>query len=436
MTDSGRRFRLSRNTVLLAIIFLATAIVIAALAYLLVSIQNRKREADQYPLMVLEIPEGEIDPAVWGRDFPRQYDSFLKTADDTVGTPYGGSIPYDKLEKNPALRRLWAGYAFSLDHNEDRGHYYAQTDQRDTKRVEVVSQPGACINCHAAEVPGLIADLGWEEFNRTPFNDLKDGLHYGSSCSDCHDPKTMELTITRPAFQNAMEARGIDLAQATRQEMRSYVCAQCHVEYYFLGENKVLTLPWSQGLSMENIEAHYDEYGFKDFTHKETGTAMIKIQHPEFELWSSGIHGRSGVACADCHMPYVREGSVKVSDHWVRSPLTNINKACQTCHKQPETELRERILTIQDSTASLLRLAEDAIVDAIDAIANAKAAGVSDAELEEALALHRSASMWWDFVSSENSTGFHSPQEAARILANAIDYARQAQLAAERTTGK
>jgi nitrite reductase (cytochrome c-552) len=216
--------------------------------------------------------------------------------------------------------------------------------------------------------------------------------------------------------------------------MRTYVCAQCHVEYYFKGDSKVLTFPWSQGLTIDDIEKHYDNYGFKDWTHKETGAAMIKIQHPEFEMWSSSIHARSGVACADCHMPYVRDGAVKVSDHWLRSPLTDVNKACQTCHKQTEEELKGRVDLIQDRTAGLLRETEKALLDAIDAIRAAQAAGASDAALAEARQLHRRASLRWDFVASENSTGFHSAQEAARVLANAIDFARQAQLAAERAS--
>ena len=421
----------SRSLLLLVIPFLIGASAAAGIAVLLVNIIGHKAEEGQYPLKVVEIPLNELDPAVWGLNFPREYDSFLKTSDDTKDTPYGGSVPYSKLERYPAMVRLWAGYSFSIDHNEERGHYYALTDQLDTQRIQVAQQPGACINCHAAEAPQLIAELGWEKFNGTPYDELKDRLHTGSSCADCHDPETLELRITRPAFENAMAAKDIDLTEATRQEMRVYVCAQCHVEYYFLGEDKVLTFPWSEGLNIDDIEKHYDQYAFKDWTHKETGAPMIKIQHPEYEMWSSGLHARSGVTCPDCHMPFVREGAVKVSDHWVRSPLTNVSKACQTCHRQTEEDLEERINTIQDRTAELLRRAEEAIVAAIDAIAVAKAAGASDAELGEARNLHRRASMRWDFVSSENSTGFHSPQEAARILANAIDYARLAQLAAQ-----
>jgi nitrite reductase (cytochrome c-552) len=246
----------------------------------------------------------------------------------------------------------------------------------------------------------------------------------------------MALRITRPAFINAMAARGIDVTKATRQEMRSYVCGQCHVEYYFKGDSKILTFPWDNGLNIDNINDYYDAIGFQDWAHKETGSPLLKMQHPEFELYSTGIHAQSGVACADCHMPYVREGATKISDHWVRSPLTNVASACQTCHKLDEDQLQERILTIQNRTAKQLRETETAIIAAIDAINAAKAAGATNADLKEAWDFQRKANMRWDFVSSENSTGFHSPQEAARVLGDALNFARMGQLSAERLTAK
>jgi nitrite reductase (cytochrome c-552) len=420
----------SRRNLLFTVVFIGALLLTIGVAALLININQRQQEGRQYPLQIVEISQDELDPAVWGLNFPQHYDRFMMTQTDYGETPYGGSTPYSKLERYPAMVRLWAGYAFSIDHNEERGHFYAQTDQANTQRVQVVNQPGACINCHAAEAPSLIAELGWETFNRTPYNDLKDRLHLGTSCADCHQPGTMELRITRPALINALEQRGVDLSQATRQEMRSYVCAQCHVEYYFLGDNRVLTFPWSQGLTIDNIEAHYDSYGFKDWSHAETGAPMIKIQHPEFEMWSTGIHARSNVSCADCHMPYIRQGGIKISDHWIRSPLTNLNNACQTCHNIPEEELRSRVLTIQASTATLLRSTEEALLDAADAIISAREAGASDEDLTDALQFIRASQLRWDFVSSENSTGFHSPQESARILADSLDRARQAQIAA------
>lgn len=426
----------ARNIVWLVAAFVVGALVMAGLAALLVSIQGHKNEAAEYPLRVVQIADNELDPAVWGKNFPREYDSFKKTEDTTISTTYGGSIKYSKLEKDPKLVRLYAGYPFSVDYNKARGHYYALIDQKATKRQEVAAQPGACANCHAAEAPQLIVQLGWENFNHTPYKQIQDQLHIGTSCADCHDPKTMDLRVTRPAFINAMKARGIDVNQATRQEMRTYVCGQCHVEYYFAGDNKILTFPWTKGLEIENIEKYYDEISFKDWVHKDSGAPMLKMQHPEFEMWSSGIHAKSGVTCADCHMPYVREGAIKVSDHWVRSPLTDISRACQPCHRQSEAELKQRVLDIQNKTHDLIDKTETAMGDGIDAIAAAQQSGATDADLAKARDLHRKASMRWDFVSSENSMGFHSPQEAARILAEAINYARQAQVAALQVTKK
>jgi nitrite reductase (cytochrome c-552) len=412
------------------IVFVGLVLVGVGIGALLVSVTQHQTEATQYPLKVVEIAEDELDPAVWGLNFPMHYDRFMMTEDNYGETPYGGSEPYSKLERYPAMIRLWAGYAFSKDHNEERGHFYSQIDQANTQRVQLVSQPGACINCHSAEVPQLIAELGWEEFNATPYNDLKENLHTGSTCADCHDPETMALRLTRPGLINALETNGIDWTQASRQEMRTYVCAQCHVEYYFAGDKKVLTFPWAEGMNIDQIETYYDELGFKDWVHAESGANMIKVQHPETELYSSGLHASSGVACADCHMPYMRSGGIKISDHWLRSPLTNVGAACQTCHNIPEDQLVQRVTTIQDRTAELLRLSEEAILEAIDSIVAAREAGATDEQLAEALALHRSAQIRWDFISSENSTGFHSPQEAARVLAGSIDKAHRSTLAA------
>ncbi len=414
-----------------AAVFVVVTIGVVVVAALLMNIDSKKEEAAVYPLRIVEIADDELDPAVWGQNFPLEYESFMKTEINAGQTPYGGSDPYDKLERYPAMKRLWAGYAFSIQHDEERGHFYMLDDQKNSKRVTEKDQPGACANCHSAEAPGLIESMGWEEFNHTPYKELQSSLHTASSCADCHDPDTMALRVTRPAFVNAMEKRGIDVSQASRQEMRTYVCAQCHVEYYFAGDNKVLTFPWEKGLKIDDIEAYYNEIGFKDWAHAETGGPMLKMQHPEFETYSQGLHAQSGVACADCHMPYVREGGVKVSDHWLRSPLTNVAAACQTCHRFTEEELTQRVTVIQARTAELLRQSETALLDAIDTIVAAQAAGGTEAELAEALQLHRSAQMRWDFVSSENSTGFHAPQESARVLADSLDLARQAQLKAQ-----
>jgi nitrite reductase (cytochrome c-552) len=224
---------------------------------------------------------------------------------------------------------------------------------------------------------------------------------------------------------------------ASRQEMRSLACGQCHVEYYFHGEKKKVTYPWHKGLKVEQIEAYYDEIAWTDWKHAVSDAPVLKAQHPEFEMWSQGIHARSGVACADCHMPYRREGAIKVSDHHIRSPLLSISRSCQQCHNYSETELMARAESIQDRTAKLLSRAEDAVLGTIRAVEAAKKRGATDEQLKSARQLHRQAEWRLDFVAAENSLGFHAPQEAARILAEAIDLGRQGELqatVAERST--
>jgi nitrite reductase (cytochrome c-552) len=269
----------------------------------------------------------------------------------------------------------------------------------------------------------------------------------------------MKLRVTRPGFINGIQALAASdadasflpsverwragsraqpydpNADASRTEMRSYVCGQCHVEYY-CSSKMPLTFPWGDGLRARDTEKFWDETKFDDGTrffdykHAETGAPVLKAQHPEFELWSQGIHARSGVACADCHMPYMRDGATKVSDHWVRSPLLNINRACQTCHHMEEAEIAQRVDVIQQRNFELLQRGGEAIVALIDSIQAAKAQGATDEQLAPALEMQRKAQWRLDFIAAENSMGFHAPQEAAMVLGEAADYARQGELLA------
>jgi nitrite reductase (cytochrome c-552) len=433
----------------------AALVTVGALG-LLLNILERKREAQNPFFRVVELTDDTTDPAVWGKNFPIQYDSYRRTVDQ-VRTRYGGSealprtpsaadprsvVAQSKLEEDPRLKTMWAGFAFALDTREDRGHAFMLDDATFTGR-QARPQPGACLNCHGstyvAHKQAGDGDLmkGFDKVNAMPFAEARKLVTHPVSCIDCHDPQTMQLRITRPAFIEGIRAlkaaQGIpdyDVNRmASRQEMRSFVCAQCHVEYYFKGESKRLTFPWSKGIKVEEILAYYDEIGFKDWTHAETGAPVLKAQHPEFELWSQGIHARSGVACADCHMPYQRVGAFKVSDHHVRSPMLNVHRACQTCHPWPEEELRARVHTIQDRTHQMRDRALDALMDLIADLKAARAAGYTEQQLREALDYHRKAQFYIDFVEAENSMGFHAPQEAARILADAIDFCRRGQQA-------
>ena len=422
---------------LLAGIFLVSVVGTALVTFLLVSIFQRQSEAQLSYFKVAEILPREPNPAVWGQNFPLQYGSWQDTLKSSTFDDYskygryGGSENFQKLDKAPTIKRLFAGYPFSVDYREERGHARALEDMLATKRLGD-AKPGACMTCKSPQVPILMDKLGIDQFYTTPVKDLveKHGVQYSISCADCHEAQTMKLTVTRPAFKDAMAALGIDISQASHQQMRLYVCGQCHVEYYFQGANKAVVYPWQNGLNVDDIEKYYDTRQFSDWTHEETQAPMIKVQHPEYELFSTSIHARAGVACPDCHMPYTRVGAVKVSSHWVNTPLAHINTSCLSCHRQSEEEMRQRVLTIQDRTFAELNRAEAAVVAAMDGIKQASQTGVPAANLTEARALHRRAQLRWDFISAENSMGFHSPQEAARILADSIDYARQSQLAA------
>lgn len=438
------------------VVALAVVATVFGLA-LLVNIFQRKQEARNPFFRVVELTDDTVDPAIWGKNFPLQYDDYLKTTDQ-VRTRYGGSeaeprtptqadprsiVAQSRLEEDPRLKLMWAGYAFSKDFREERGHAYMLEDQMFTERQQVTKQPGTCINCHASvyvaykQLGGGDIFKGFDQLNRTPYFEARKFVTHPVACIDCHDSQTMQLRVTRPAFMEGMRAfkasQGIQNydvnKQATRQEMRAFVCGQCHDEYHFSGPEKRLVYPWAKGLQVENILAFYDEQKFKDWEHSDTGAPTLKAQHPEFEMWNQGIHARSGVVCADCHMPYKREGALKISDHHVRSPLLNINRACQTCHKWSEDELKARVETIQRRTHSLRNLAMDALVDLINDLKAARSAGRTDAGVLTAQDFQRRAQFYLDFIESENSNGFHAPQEATRILGESINFSRKGQVA-------
>ena len=484
MTEKKPSF-FANSIVRMGMVALVAASATALILLLNANISRRKDEARQTSLRLVALDEKTVDPAQWGKNFPREYDSYLRTVEN-YGTKYGGAgsdgAPISKLKGDPNLPIIFDGYAFAIDYNQRRGHAYMLFDQRVTKRVTEKPQPGACLHCHASNTvlyrqaglkngaPGSLDEAfdspnaraqlmsGFETVGKMPYKDATKLALHPVACIDCHEPNTMQLRVTKPGFIRGIDAlarsgepvphlpsiekwRKGDQKEAydanrdaSRQELRSMACGQCHVEYY-CGPKATLFFPWDNGLKVEQIEATYDSYKFPDghrffdWKHARTGAELLKAQHPEFELWSQGIHARSGVACADCHMPYVREGAIKVSDHHVRSPLLNLSRSCQTCHRFPEQELKARVEAIQDRSYALMLRAENAIVDLIHDLEKAKKDGMPEEKLGPVFDFQRKAQWRVDFINAENSMGFHAPQEAARILGEAIDFGRQGQLA-------
>ena len=449
-----RRLR-GRWLVLLAA---ASAVAVVGIAALLTNIFQRQQEARTPFYQVVALNDTIDDPAVWAKNFPLQYDDYRRTVDQ-VRTRYGGSegephtpsqadprsaVAQSRLQEDPRLKELWAGYAFAQDFREERGHAYMLEDQEFTQRQTVTKQPGTCIHCHASVyVPYKRAgggDLikGFEKMNPMPYFEARALVKHPVACIDCHQPDNMQLRVTRPGFMEGIRLlkatqQGVpdyDVNRdATRQEMRTFVCGQCHVEYYFKGAEKRLTYPWGKGLTADSILAFHDSTGHRDWVHAVSGANALKAQHPEFELYNQGIHARSGVACADCHMPYKREGAMKISDHHVQSPVLNLNRACQTCHRWSEDELRQRVTTIQDRTFEMRNMAIDASLQLAREIAAQVARDSTAATISKARDYHRKAQFLADFIEAENSMGFHADQEAARILAKSIDLSRRGQMA-------
>lgn len=499
---------------LYGIVFILAVAAGAGLFALFTDISEKKNEERHYPLMLNKVSDLNPDIKEWGKNFPTQYDDTVAMKDIYFETPFAGSLPYSKLIRFPAATVFWQGYAFAVDYNRPRLHFYSQIDQIETKRNDKAylnahglpnfkGQPGFCVNCHTGHLTAIIndpdykilrteptesskQDMGffdidkengqarkeaWTKMNSMPYFDVMKmvaqkhgedafkGSHLGSSCADCHHPDDMSLRVTRPGFVNAMVKRGYeaDLKQgikATRAQMRDYVCMQCHVEYY-PGKNADLVFPWTkwdkdEPFKIEMFDEYYDEVHDKglflaDYKHAQTDAKMIKMQHPEAELYSTSIHARSGVTCVDCHMPYKRVGATKVTNHTIQTPYADITASCKTCHMQSEDELKDRIAFIQNRHAYELRNCENNLLALVQDINTARAqlakhekfssleakeqkAAISEA-LKDALWAQRKAHIRWDFAFSENSYGFHGPQEAARITGQCQSVAREGQTA-------
>ncbi len=408
------------------LLFGCTIVVVFLVGLFGASIMERRSESVLMFQMLKPIPAWEPRNEVWGENFPRQFETYRNTLDTTFRSKYGGSIKRDYLANDPNLVVLWAGYSFSLDYKQARGHYHAVEDIRMTLRTGV-QQPATCWTCKSTDVPRVMENMGIANFYKEKWDHLGSEIVNNIGCQDCHDPKTLNLRITRPALIEAFQRRGININKATHQEMRSLVCAQCHVEYYFKGkEDKYLTFPWDNGFTADSAEAYYDKIDFTDFVHGLSRAPILKAQHPDFELWGTGIHAERNVACADCHMPYRNEGGVKFTNHKIQSPLNDIAGSCQVCHRESEETLRRNVNDQQDKIRELEMIAEEALVHAH---IEAKAAwdnGATENEMKPVLTLIRHAQWRWDWIAAANSVGSHSPVEAAQILGTSIERSQEA----------
>lgn len=417
------------------LIFAAVMVMVFLLGLLAASITERRAEiATLYSNKKVEIKGINPNSEEWGINYPREYNTWLKTKEMDFKSKHLGNIQQDVLESRPEMVVLWAGYAFSQDYYAPRGHSYTIEDINHTLRTGTPisdndgPQPGTCWTCKSPDVPRMMKEIGIEKFYKTKWGALGKEIVNPIGCADCHDPKTMSLTITRPALIEAFQRQGKDISKSSPQEMRTLVCAQCHVEYYFKGDGKYLTFPWDKGSSVEEIEKYYDEVNHVDWVHKLSKAPMLKAQHPDYELFLVGPHAKRGLACADCHMPYISEGGIKYSDHQVMSPLKNIASTCQTCHRDSEEKLKGFVYEYQDKALEIRDRVEKELAKAHIMAKAAWDNGASEKVMTTSLKLLRQAQWRWDYVVASHGATFHAPVESQRILAHSLDKTMLAQL--------
>ena len=420
------------------LIFAATIIAVFLLGLLASSVIERRAEAVYAYKTKVEYSQFEPRNEVWGKNFPHEYQSYLQTADTGFKSKYNGSATIDMLEEDPRLVILWAGYGFSKDYNQSRGHYYAIEDIWNTLRTgapmgETKSpMPNTCWTCKSPDVPRLMNEVGVAEFYKGTWEEKGPQIMNAIGCADCHDAKTMNLTITRPALIEAFERQGKDIARATHQEMRSLVCAQCHVEYYFnkniVNDVPYLTLPWDNGITAEQMEEYYDNMSFADWTHSISKAPMLKAQHPGYEIYLTGTHASRGVSCADCHMPYMSEGGQKFTDHHVQSPLNNISNSCQVCHRQETERLVADVYSRQDKIIENRNELEKLLVRAHVEAGKAWELGATEDQMNEILTDIRHAQWRWDYAAASHGASFHSPVEVGRVISTGITIVQEGRI--------
>ncbi|MBU2537335.1 MAG: ammonia-forming cytochrome c nitrite reductase subunit c552 [Proteobacteria bacterium] len=399
-----------------------------------------------------QIPDGTIDPAVWGKAYPEEYESWKKTAE---ATPAGKSKykkgndngqTFDKLSEYPFNALLFNGWGFGVEYNEPRGHFYMLTDQLEVDPSRIKSG-GACLTCKTPYASQLAEKYGTDYFSK-PYNDVlnlipKEHQKLGVACIDCHDNKDMTLKLSRGfTLGKGLAKLGVDETKLTNQDKRTLVCAQCHVSYMVQKtpemKSQDVIFPWEGSkwgnIAIENvIKKLRSDQSYGEWTQSVTGFKMAFIRHPEFEMFSNNsVHWMAGVACADCHMPYTKVGSKKISDHRIMSPMKNGFKACQQCHSETPEWLREQVIAIQDRAASqFIRsgYALATVAKLFELTHKEQAAGKQiDKKLYDLAKDHYEEGFYRNlFFGAENSVGFHNPTEAMRMLGDATMHAGKAE---------
>lgn len=405
---------------LIAVSALVIALVVGSVVGLFVGNNKPLKQTVIQPITEENYTQNEA----WSANYPAQYASYLRNSEVTE---QGGQPSH--FNERPYMQVMYAGTGYAAEFNEPRGHTYALDDIKHVNSKRWEGHQAACFTCKSPQIPELMAND--PDFSKRDFMDVADDIVEPIGCANCHDPETNELNVYQPALIAAFAEQGVDVQNASRQEKRTLVCAQCHVSYYFPEDTNKATFPWDEGLKAEDHLRYYDKIGFTESVYPETGTPLVKPRHAEYETFKGSTHESAGVSCADCHMPYTKEGNQKISSHTWQSPLNNIDQSCMTCHREGEDWLRTRVGDIQKNTKDMSDRGGAVVVDTINILKTAaNTEGIDQEKLDQARQLHRYGQYYLDFVYVTNGGGFHNPQGTIMDLSAGIDYCQQASLVA------
>ena len=345
---------------------------------------------------------GVITAEAWSQTYPNEYATYMM---NEANSPESGKMNY--LEEYPALNTMYKGYGFAKGYDEAASHNYTLQSILETPRVNEKTLAN-CITCKTPQFTAMVNSQG-DEVYAMPFADLISQFDEPISCYNCHENDPETVTFTNGFYANSLG----DSASTTPVEAQS--CGQCHNEYYFDPDTKATTNPYSgtDAMTAEAMLAYYNELGFSDWEHPDTGAKMLKAQHPEFETIYGGTGSRmaaQGYSCADCHMaPAVDDEGNEYVSHQLVKPTENdaIMEKCQPCH----ADLAGQVAQWQDEITAREHAISDEIERYIDELA-AKKDSLSADDLARAQQIHREAQWYWDYVMVENSEGAHNPSAA------------------------
>lgn len=434
-------------------------------------------------------PVTNFDPQICGSCHRDQYDTFFKVSYQSPArmekaTPTGRASQLDKLLAPHGFTREHnepRSHAFMLvDHlTVDRaygGQFQLKSrtditrtgkawdlveDTRVPKKYSARAANPVCLTCKSSDNILNWAYMGDKNpkarFDRTSnVVEVAKSLQNPVGCIQCHDPHTTGPRVVRDALIEALERDGAYPYRSdplkgwakveTFRDFRkvaylpkadsNLMCAQCHVEYncnpgldietgekIAMEDRRTNHFPWK---SVFDIQKHYDDLKFRDFKHAVTGATLIKVQHPETEVFWGSKHEKAGLQCRDCHMPRLKNQEGKeFTSHWQTSPRNYpVEATCgrSGCHQGwTQEEMNYQINAIQNYTRGKIKKAEYWLGRLIDTFEAAKRARVGEATLQEARKLHETAHVMWEWWTAENSDGFHNPDQAREALATSIE---------------